>query len=83
MNTGTEQRERFPQALAPGYFRPDDLDFEQRVEMTAQLARHLRFSDLDDHDAGDWSALFATDPTLVMARIAAVDPWPMKQHFGR
>nr|WP_297526295.1 hypothetical protein [uncultured Roseateles sp.] len=83
MNTGTEQRERFPQALAPGYFRPDDLDFEQRVEMTAQLARHLRFIDLDDHDAGDWSALFATDPTLVMARIAAVDPWPMQQHFGR
>ncbi|OWQ45380.1 hypothetical protein CDL60_19145 [Roseateles noduli] len=83
MSTGTEQRERFPQALAPGYFRPDDLDFEQRVEMTAQLARHLRFIDLDDHDAGDWSALFATDPTLVMARIAAVDPWPMQQHFGR
>ena len=83
MSTGTEQRERFPQALAPGYFRPDDLDFEQRVEMTAQLARHLRFIDLDDHDAGDWSTLFATDPTLVMARIAAVDPWPMQQHFGR
>ncbi|RZI58248.1 MAG: hypothetical protein EOP37_16810 [Rubrivivax sp.] len=83
MNTGTEQRDRFPQALAPGYFRPDDLAFEQRVEMTSQLARHLRFIDLDDHDAGDWSTLFATDPTLVMARIAAVDPWPMQQHFGR
>ncbi|WP_431262524.1 hypothetical protein ACQ859_20595 [Roseateles chitinivorans] len=83
MSTGTEQRERFPMALAPGYFRPDDLDFEQRVEMTAQLARHLRFIDLDDHDAGDWSTLFATDPTLVMARIAAVDPWPMQQRFGR
>ncbi|WP_431104054.1 hypothetical protein [Roseateles noduli] len=83
MSTGTEQRERFPMALAPGYFRPDDLDFEQRVEMTAQLARHLRFIDLDDHDAGDWSSLFATDPTLVMARIAAVDPWPLQQRFGR
>ncbi|ANH67118.1 hypothetical protein [Mitsuaria sp. 7] len=83
MSTGTEQRERFPMALAPGYFRPDDLDFEQRVEMTAQLARHLRFIDLDDHDAGDWSTLFATDPTLVMARIAAVDPWPLQQRFGR
>lgn len=83
MSTGTEQRERFPMALAPGYFRPDDLDFEQRVEMTAQLARHLRFIDLDDHDAGDWSTLFATDPTLVMARIAAVDPWPLQQRFAR
>jgi len=83
MSTGTEQRERFPRALAPGYFRPDDLDFEQRVEMTAQLARHLRFVDLDDNDAGDWGTLFATDPTLVMARIAAVDPWPLQQRFAR
>lgn len=83
MTTGTEQRERFPRALEPGYFRPDDLTFEQRVDMTARLAEQLRFIDLDDQEDGDWRGLFATDPTLVMAGIAALDPWPLQQQFGR
>ncbi|MBB3281615.1 hypothetical protein [Mitsuaria sp. BK037] len=83
MTTGTEQRERFPMALEPGYFRPDDLSFEQRVDMMARLAEQLRFIDLDDQEDGDWRGLFATDPTLVMAGIAALDPWPLQQQFGR
>ncbi|TXD85985.1 hypothetical protein FUT87_14620 [Mitsuaria sp. TWR114] len=82
MTTGTEQRERFPMALEPGYFRPDDLSFEQRVDMMARLAEQLRFIDLDDQEDGDWRGLFATDPTLVMAGIAALDPWPLQQQFG-
>lgn len=81
MSAGTEQRERFPLALEPGYFRPDDLDFTQRVEMTAQLARHLRFHDLNHQEIGDWSALFTNDATLMMARIAAADLWPRQQRF--
>ncbi len=82
MSAGTEQRERFPRALEPGYFRPDDLDFSQRVEMTAQLARRLRFNDLNNQEIGDWSALFTDDPTLMMARIAAADLWPRRQRFS-
>lgn len=81
MSAGTEQQERFPRALTPGYFRPDDLDFAQRVEMTAQLARQLRFHDLNHQEDGDWSALFSNDSTLMMARIAAADLWPQQQGF--
>ncbi|RZL31469.1 MAG: hypothetical protein EOP35_21985, partial [Rubrivivax sp.] len=81
MSAGTEQHQRFPRALAPGYFRPDDLDFAQRVEMTAQLARQLRFHDLNNQEVGDWSALFTNDATLMMARIAAADLWPRQQRF--
>jgi len=73
MSLGTEQGERFPAALAEGYFQVDELPFEHRVAMTATLAQHLRFVDLDNREAGDWGAMFASDVTLVLARIASID----------
>ncbi|MCE4554328.1 hypothetical protein [Pelomonas cellulosilytica] len=82
MTDGTAQSERFPRALEPGYFRPDELDFAQRVELTARLARQLRFHDMNHQEVGDWSALFTNDPTLMMARIAAADLWPRQQRFS-
>jgi len=81
MSRGTSQRERFPAALADGYFRVDELPFEQRVAMTATLARQLRFVDLDNREAGDWRAMFASDVTMVLARIASIDLGALQDAF--
>jgi len=83
MSTGTEQRERFPAALEAGYFQVDELAFEHRVAMTAALARQLRFIDLGNQDAGNWSPLFASDVTLVLARIASIDLYALQSGFLR
>jgi hypothetical protein len=81
MTTGTSQNERFPPALADGYFRVDELPFEDRVAMTATLARQLRFVDLDNREAGDWRAMFASDATMVLARIASIDVQALQEDF--
>lgn len=78
---GTAQHERFPPALAAGHFRPDELSFEQRVAMTAALARQLRFVDLDNCEAGDWAGMFESDVSLVLARIACLDLDALQQRF--
>lgn len=83
MTAGTAQHERFPPRLAPGWFAPDELDFTQRVAMTALLARHLRFAGLDRPDVGDWRDLFSSDVTLVLARIAAIDLRALQHAFLR
>lgn len=81
MTTGTSQNERFPPALADGYFRVDELPFEDRVSMTALLARQLRFVDLDNREAGDWREMFASDVTMVLARIASIDVHALQEDF--
>lgn len=81
MTSGTSQNERFPPALADGYFRVDELPFEDRVAMTATLARQLRFVDLDNREAGDWRAMFASDVTMVLARIASIDVQALQEDF--
>ena len=73
MSDGCEQRERFPAALAEGYFRADELGFETLVAMSAGLASHLPFIDLSHREAGNWGELFDGDEALVMARIIATD----------
>ncbi|MDR7334593.1 hypothetical protein [Roseateles asaccharophilus] len=81
MSQGTDQQDRFPRALEPGYFRPGDLDFPQRAEMTGRLAERLRFHDLNHQETGHWGDLFTNDPTLMMARIAAFDIGPAQRKF--
>jgi hypothetical protein len=83
VTAGTAQGERFPPRLAPGWFAPDELGFEQRVAMTAALARHLRFVALDHPEGGDWRRLFESDVALVLARIAAIDLRALQHRFLR
>ncbi len=83
MSAGTSQQERFPPALAAGYFQADALSFEQRVAMTAALAAQLRFVDLNLLKESDWGGLFTGDVTLVLARIAAIDQRALRDAFLR
>ncbi len=73
MSDGCEQRERFPKALAEGYFRADETSFETLVAMSAGLGSRLRFIDQQHHPVGNWGELFNADEALVMARIIATD----------
>jgi len=83
MSDGCEQRERFPAALAEGYFRADELGFETLVAMSAGLASHLPFVDLGHREAGTWGELFEGDEALVMARIIAADLRGVQADFVR
>lgn len=70
---GTRQAERTPPALAPDRIGVDELGFVERVAMSAGLASHLHYYDLDNKPAGDWSGLFVADEALVLARILGYD----------
>jgi hypothetical protein len=83
MSDGCEQRERYPAALAPGYFRVDETSFETRVAMSAGLASYLRFIGLDQADKGSWGELFDGDEALVIARMLATDLEALKAAFVR
>lgn len=69
----TRQGGRKPAALSPDRFAVDELSFVERVAMSAGLASHLHYYDLDNKPAGDWSGLFLADEALVLARILGYD----------
>jgi hypothetical protein len=83
MSDGCEQRERFPAALAEGYFRVDETSLAERVASTAALASHLKFVDLEQREAGHWGEMFHSDEGLVIARIAAVNLKAGQESFLR
>ncbi|HET7793600.1 MAG TPA: hypothetical protein VFL64_09455, partial [Rhizobacter sp.] len=83
---GTEQPERMPAALAPGYFAVDELPLEARVAMSASLGASLRFLAepeaaprrrlLADETSGDESRLAVElDFELLVAESAGL-AWP-------
>jgi hypothetical protein len=83
MSDGTDQSQRLPVALAPGYFKVDELTFEQRVSMSAAHAARLHFYDLTNQPAGSWRELFDNDAALVMARIISIDARTLERQFAR
>ncbi|HUG26164.1 hypothetical protein [Piscinibacter sp.] len=83
MTDGTRQDERFPAALEDGYFHADDTPFEDLVAMSAGLAARLRFFDLHQRQQGTWREMFASDESLVMARIVAMDRDALQSAFLR
>jgi hypothetical protein len=82
---GTAQHDRFPPALSDGYFRPDEMSFEDLLALSAEYAARLHFYNADKARAlgrgdtldkardGTWSDLFAADEAVVMAQILSID----------
>jgi hypothetical protein len=82
---GTEQRDRAPEALAEGYFRPDEMSFADLLAMAARVASKVHFYDvqkalglapgqqLAETRNGTWNDLFSADDAVVMARIMSED----------
>jgi hypothetical protein len=77
MHPGSQQDQRLSPALAPGYFRPDELSLAQRLRHTLQLARHLRFIDRQGAETGHWGQTLEQDLSLLLAELAALplDDW--------
>ena len=77
MHPGSQQDQRLSPALAPGYFRPDELNLAQRLRQTLQYARHLRFIDSQGTEAGHWGQTLEQDLSLLLAELAALplDDW--------
>jgi hypothetical protein len=83
MSDGCEQRERFPAALADGYFRVDEDDLASLVARSAALASHLKFFDVQYREVGHWGEMFQNDVGLVIARIAATNLKAYQETFLR
>jgi hypothetical protein len=82
MIDGTGQSDRFPQALAPGWFMVDELRFEQLLTMSAGFADALDFVDVDGRRQGRWGEAFAADETVLLAQILDVDAMRLQARFA-
>ena len=71
MIDGIEQGQRAPEALTPGYFRVDELGFEERVAISERLAARLAFIGLQGRAEGNWQPLFRGNELLLLAGIVA------------
>ena len=60
---GTTQRERFPDALQPGYILVDERSKEDLVRFIARYAKNLRYFNPDNEEDGTWEAFFNENPT--------------------
>ena len=70
---GTGQRDREPDAFAPGYFNIDEHSFETLLSMGAEFAEVMKFYNLRNRIEGNWGELFNNDEAVVMAVILSVN----------
>ncbi|QPF73392.1 hypothetical protein G8A07_11000 [Roseateles sp. DAIF2] len=76
MRSGTEQRERGATAPDGARLRPDEWSLAERLALSLALARRLRFVDEAGSPRGDWAAVLRTDPSLLLAELAAAPAGP-------
>ncbi|MCB1860921.1 MAG: baseplate J/gp47 family protein [Gammaproteobacteria bacterium] len=82
MPDGTEQADRFPRALEPGYFQPEERGFNASLALGFDIAKHFAFYDLSDQRRGAWGDLFATNEVVVMAHILSADVRQLESEFA-
>lgn len=70
---GTGQRDREPDAFAPGYFNIDEHSFETLLSMGAEFAEVMKFYNLRNRIEGNWGELFNNDEAVVMAVILSIN----------
>ncbi|RYY36059.1 MAG: hypothetical protein EOP59_14865, partial [Sphingomonadales bacterium] len=73
LNDATSQLDRARGAPAPDTVAVDGRSLAQLLAFAAGYGELIRFYDLDDRPAGDWSAFFAADPTIGYAMQLAID----------
>jgi hypothetical protein len=72
MHPGSQQDQRLPAALTPGYARPDEQRVADRLVRVQALARQLRFVDAQGRAAGRWSDALERDGAMLMAELATL-----------
>lgn len=73
LNDATSQLDRVRGAPAPDTVAVDGRSLAQLLAFAAGYGELIRFYDLNDQPAGDWSAFFAADPTIGYAMQLAID----------
>ncbi len=73
LNDATSQLDRSRGAPAPETVAVDGRSLAQLLAFAAGYGALIRFYDLDDRPAGDWSAFFAADPAIGYAMQLAID----------
>lgn len=78
---GTAQQDRLPVALGTGYFRVDELSFEDLLAMSARFASVLNYFDLSNRRSGTWADLFSTNGIAIMATVLSTDTKKLESSF--
>jgi hypothetical protein len=74
---GHAQPDRTLAERDPGYFKLDERDTADLILFARRFARHLRYYDGNNAEAGDWSAYFDNDISTTLASLmkAPVEPF--------
>lgn len=73
LNGATSRLDRRLAALGEGYAKVDGRSFEELCAFAPRFGELIWFYGLDDGIDGDWSELFAADPTIALAAIRGID----------
>src|SRR5688572_14451520 len=80
--SGTNQSQRLLRALSADYFRIDERDTTDLILFAQRFARHIRYYDIGNQPAGDWTPFFSSDITAVLAGMSEL-PIESFQRFAR
>lgn len=80
---GTRREDRFPEPLAPGWFRPEELDAGALLRVAARVAGNLHWVDPEGRRSGSWADLYREDEAFVLTEMAALDPERLRASFQR
>lgn len=83
INGATSQYDRWLMALDAGYARVDGRSFEELLDFAVRYGALVNFYDLRDRPDGDWVLFFLTDPTMLLATLAATDLAEFESAFAR
>jgi hypothetical protein len=83
INGATSQYDRWLMALDAGYARVDGRSFEELLDFAVRYGALVNFYDLRDRPDGDWVLFFLTDPTMLLATLAATDLAEFEAAFAR
>lgn len=70
---GLSQSERFPRALHPAYFKPDERDSGQLLGFTIELAKLFNYYNIHNRPEGTWEDFFDLDMDVLFTLVARID----------
>ncbi|PVX30082.1 hypothetical protein [Sphingomonas pokkalii] len=73
LNGAASQIDRLKGAPHPDRIKPDGRSLAQLLAFGARYGVLVRFYDLSDRPNGDWEAFFASDPSVALAVLGALD----------
>ncbi|HYE51768.1 MAG TPA: hypothetical protein VEB20_19395, partial [Azospirillaceae bacterium] len=73
LNGAASQLDRWRERPQPGRVQVDGRNLSEILAFSAEYGALVNFFDLEDQPDGDWTPLFASDPTIALAMLAGLD----------